>query len=148
LIADRAFRNRVVAGPMDAIELRGGCFNRQVDEPEILVHADLAPDADVAVLRPRAVLPRLAAVLAGPWNGVELAELLPRAYVERADEPFRVVVRLDGSSLPERGPDDRDVSRNRRRRMDANLAGLEINLLVGAVNSAYLQIDEAVLAER
>ena len=40
------------------------------NQPEILVHADLRPDADVAVHGPRLVLPRLVAEFAGPWNCV------------------------------------------------------------------------------
>ncbi len=146
--ADEAFREQVVAGSMAAIEVRGGRLDRQVDETQFFVDADLAPDADVPVARPRPVLPRLAAVVAGPRNGVELPELLPRAHVEGADEPFRVVVGLDGAPLPEGGTDYGDVARDRRCRVHADFTGLEINLLLVAVHDADFQVDEPVLAER
>src|SRR6185369_11638822 len=88
------------------------------------------------------------AVLAGPRNGVELPQLLSRTHVECADEPLRVVVGLDGASLPERGADNRDIARDRRRRVHANLTGLEIDLLLVAMYDADFQIDQSVLAER
>ena len=52
------------------------------------------------------------------------------------------------ASLPERGADDHDVAGDRRRRVQADLAGLEIDLLLVAVHDADLQIDDAVFAER
>src|SRR4030095_8294108 len=81
-------------------------------------------------------------------NGVELPELLPRTHVEGANKPFRVVVRLDRSPFSEGGADNRDVAGNRRRRVHANFTGLEIDLLLVAVDDTNLQIDEPVFAER
>src|SRR5438067_1242921 len=146
--AHQAFRKQVVARTMAAIEIRGRRFDRQVDEPEVFVHADLAPDAGVAVLRPRSVLPRLAPELSGTRNGVELPELFAAAHVEGAHEPLGVVVRLDCAAFPERGADNRDIAGDRGRRVDADLPGLEIDLLLVAVNGADLQIDEAILGAR
>src|SRR5207237_10456415 len=92
--AHQAFRKQVVARTMAAIEIRGRRFDRQVDEPEVFVHADLAPDAGVAVLRPRSVLPRLAPELSGTRNGVELTDLLSAAPLAGPQEPVGVVGRL------------------------------------------------------
>src|SRR5262245_66297415 len=82
-------------------------LDRQINQTEILINADLAPHADVSVDRPRSVLPRLVSVLAWPWNGVELPELLARPHVERANQPLRVLVSLDLSSFTNRGCDQR-----------------------------------------
>src|SRR4029450_2949137 len=140
-------REQVVARPVATIEIGSGCFDRQIHETELLVDADLAPDADVAVGRPRSVLPRVVAELAGSRNSVELPELLPRAHVEGANKPFRVVVRLDRSPFSEGGANNRDVAGNRRSRVHANFTGLEIDLLLVAVDDTNLQIDEPVFAE-
>src|SRR5256885_6381178 len=56
--ADEAFRKEVVTGPVAAVEIGARCFHRQVDEPQIFVDGDVAPDADVAVDGPRVVFPR------------------------------------------------------------------------------------------
>ena len=44
-------------------------------------------------------------------------------------------------------PDDHDVPGHGRRRMDADLAGLQIDLLVVALLDADLEVEDAVVAE-
>ena len=121
---------------MAAVEIRRRRFDRQVDEAELFVHGDLRPHADVAVDRPRVLLPRLVAELARTRNRVELPELLAGPHVEGAHQALGVVVRRDGRAFAERDADDHDVSGDDRRRVNADLAGLEIDLLVVAVDDA------------
>jgi hypothetical protein len=56
-------------------------------------------------------------------------------------------VGADGRALAERGADDDDVFGDGGRRVPADFARFEIDLLPGAKNDALLQIDDAVLAE-
>src|SRR5207244_9216121 len=99
--ADETLGEEIVAGTMTAVEVRRGRFDRQVHEAEIFVDGDLRPDADVAVDRPRLVVPRVVAELARPRNGVERPQQFARAHVERADETLGVVVRADGRAFTE-----------------------------------------------
>ena len=62
--ADEALGEQVVARPMAAVVVGRRRFDRQVDEPQLFVHRDLRPDADVAVDGPGLVLPRVVAELA------------------------------------------------------------------------------------
>src|SRR5262245_36585833 len=59
--ADQALRKEVVPWAVTAVVVGRWRFDRQVDETEILVHADLSPHTDVAIGRPRVVLPGSAA---------------------------------------------------------------------------------------
>src|ERR1041384_1801335 len=86
---DEAFAEQVVAGPVAAVVVRGRRFHRQIHEPEVLVDAGLRPDTDVAVARPRVVLPCLGAELSGSRDRVERPEKLPAARIEGAPEPLR-----------------------------------------------------------
>src|SRR5262249_26009722 len=131
-----------------AVVVGRGRFDGQVDETEILVHADLTPHTDVAIGRPRVVLPGIAARFQRAWDGVELPELFPRARVKRPHQAFRVVVRSDGRAFPERGPDNDNIAGNCRCGMHADFTALEIDLLVDAAHDTDLQIDGAILAER
>src|SRR5262249_7642797 len=106
------------------------------------------PDTGVAVDRPRLVLPRVVAELAGTGNRVEGPEQLAGLDVEGADQPLRVVVRLHRHPLFERGADDDDVLDDGRSRVQADLAGLVVDLLALAEHGAFLQIDDAAFAER
>ena len=146
--ADDAFREQVVARPMTAVVVRRRGLDRQVDETEILVDRNLRPDAVVAVDRPRVLLPRVVAEIAGQRNRVEGPQQLAGADVEPAHQPLGVVVRADGRTFAERRADDDDVLGDRGRGMPADLAGLQIDLLARAEHDAALQIDDAIFAER
>ena len=76
--AHEALGKQVVAGPMAAVVIRCRRLDRQIDEAELFVHADLRPHAHVAVECPRIVLPGLVAVLAGIRNRVEAPQSVCR----------------------------------------------------------------------
>src|SRR5439155_6016158 len=69
--------------------------------------------------------------------------------VEAAHQTLAVVVRFRRPTLEKRGSDQDDaVLGHRRCRVDSDLAGDEIDLLPFTEDDAFLQIDDAVLAER
>ena len=146
--ADQRIPEQIVAGPVAAIDVLGGIFDRQIDEAEVLVDRNLRPHAGIAVDGPRLVLPGVVAELAGTRNRVERPEQLAGLHVERADEPFRVVVRDDRHPFLERRPDDDHVLDDGGRRVQPDFTGFEIDRLALAEHRALLQIDDAVLAER
>src|SRR5262245_18612684 len=146
--ADKTLGIEVVARAVTAVVVGRRRFDRQVDETEFLVDADLSPHTDVASALPRVVLPGSAAGIQRRWDGVELPELFPCAYIKRPHEAFRVVVRGDGRAFPERGSDDDHITGDGWRGMHADFTALEIDLLVDAAHDTDLQIDRAVVAER
>ena len=146
--AHQRVAEQVVARTVAAVEVRRRILDGQVREAGLFVHRDLRPDAGVAVDRPRLVLPRIVAELPRTRNRVERPQQLAALHVERAHEAFRVVVRLDRHPLFERGADDDDVLDDGGRRVEADLAGLQIDLLSLAEHGALLQIDDAAFAER
>ena len=83
----------------------------------------------------------------GRGNGVEGPEQLAGPDVEGANQALGVVVRHDRHAFLERRADDHDVLHHQRRRVQAGLAGFQIDLLAGAGNHADLQVHHAVLAE-
>src|SRR5262245_3420350 len=85
--ADQRISEQIVPWPMAAVDVLGGIFHRQIDESEVLVDRDLRPYAGIAVDGPRLVFPRVISELAGPRNRVERPQELPRARVERANQP-------------------------------------------------------------
>ena len=146
--ANEALGKQVVPGAVAAVVIRGGRLHRQVDQAQILIDRDLRPHAGVAVDRPRISLPRVVAELTGQRDGVERPQQLSGAHIERAHKAFRVVVGADGCPFAERGADDHDVLYHRRRRVQTDLAGLQIDLLAGAEHGALFQIEHTVAAER
>ena len=54
---------------------------------------------------------------------------------------------LDGGAFSHRRTNDGDIADDGRRGVDADLAGLKIDLLVRALDDADLQVDDAVGAE-
>src|SRR5206468_1951408 len=138
---------QIVAGTVAAVGVDRRRLARQVDEAGLGVDGDLRPDADVAGPLPRSVFPRLVAGLAGIRNRVEAPDLLAGARVVGADEPFRVRAVAIAETLGHRRPDDNRVVDDGRRRVNADLAALEIDRLVLADDDAFLEIDHAVLAE-
>ena len=145
---DKAFGKEVVTWPVAAVVIGCGCLDRQVHEPELFVDADLCPDADVAIDGPGVVLPRLMAVFARIRNRVEPPDLFASPHVERAHEPFRVVVRRDRGPLTERRSDNDDVAGDGGRRVNADLPRGEIDLLVHALDHADFQVEHALVRER
>ena len=146
---DKALGKQVVARAQAAVEIRARRLDRQIGEPELLVGGHLVPDADVAVDRPRFIQPRVVAEFAGTRDGVEGPQAFPGPHVEPADEPLGVVVSPRSAALEERRADQHDaVARDRRRGMQSDLAFREIDLHAFADHHAFLQIDDAVLAER
>ena len=145
--ADQGVAEQIVAGPMAAVEVRRRIFDGQVYEARFFVDGDLRPNARVAVDRPRFVFPRVVAELAGLRNRVERPQELAGLHVERAHEPLRVVVRGDRCALAHRRADDHDVLHDGGRRVHADLAGFQIDLLALAFDGAELQIEDAALAE-
>src|SRR5678810_197457 len=65
---------------------------RQVDEPTFDIDGERCPDVRVSHPRPRAVLPRLVAVLARLRDGVEPPDALARADIERLDVARRLAL--------------------------------------------------------
>ena len=145
--ADERFSEQVVARTVAAVEVRGRRFAWQVDEARVFVDADLRPHAGVAVVLPRIIEPGVVAELTWFRNQVERPQQLAGPHVERPRDAFRVVVRRDRHPFLERRSDQDDVFRNRRRRVQARLAALQIDLLVGVSDHADFEIDDAVLPE-
>jgi hypothetical protein len=145
--ADQAFGKQVVAGTMAAVEVRRGRLDRQVNEAELFVRGDLRPDADVAVVGPRLLLPGVVAELAWTGNRVERPQQLAGAHVERPHQALGVVVGRDGRAFTHRGADDHHVLDDGRGRVDADLAGLEVDLLALGPDHPHFQIEDAALAE-
>src|SRR5439155_26059554 len=138
---------KIVARPMAAVIVRRRRFDWQIDEAKLRIGADMRPDADIAIDRPGIVLPGLVARLSRSGNRIEPPDLLAGPDVERAHQALGVVVAGDCRALLHGGADDHHVADHRRRGVDADLAGLEIDLLLGATHDADLEIDDAIVAE-
>src|SRR5207249_3428689 len=89
---DEAFREQIVAGSLSAVVIGGGRFHRKVDQPELFVDRRVCPHARVARYGPRIVLPGLTPELTWSRDRVECPKLFAGACVERANQPFRIVV--------------------------------------------------------
>src|SRR6185295_11687369 len=101
------------------------------------------PHAGVAGVRPRILLPRVVAVLAGERNRVEDPETLSGARVVTADETFLVNAALRLSAGQMRRADDDDVLGDRRSGVQSHLADGQVDRLIVVL----FQIDDALLAE-
>ena len=142
--AHQALREQVVAGPMAAVEIVGGRLDRQIHVAQLQVGRHRCPHPGVAAVAPGVVLPGLVAELARLGDGVEDPQLLAGARVEPADEPGREVGRRRGGA--QRRPDHDHVADDQRRRVQADLAGLDWRT-VRPVVDALEEIDDALLAE-
>ena len=134
---------QVGARPVAAVVVAGGQLDRQIRHVEILIDRHLSPHAGVARVLPRVLLPRVVAEFTDRRDGVEDPQALAGADVEAADEALHVGLAARDAAGPMRGADDDHVPRHERRRMQPDLAGDRIDLLVVVL----LQIDDAVLAE-
>src|SRR5437879_2985132 len=86
--AHQTLGKKIVARPVPAVPIRRRRLHRQVDQAQILVDRELSPDTGVAVDSPRAVLPGLAAELAGLRNRVEGPQAPAGPHIEGAYESF------------------------------------------------------------
>ena len=111
--------------------------------PEIRIHADLSPDAGVAVALGGLFLPGVVAELAGTGNRVEDPQTLAGSDVESAHVAFDVVFDFRRAGCPVRGADDHHIAGHHGRRVQPDFAGFEIDHLI----VIELQIDDAVLPE-
>src|SRR5207302_5179314 len=142
--AHEAVAEQIVAGPVAAVLIGSRILNREVDEAEIFIDRDPSPDACVAIDGVGVVLPRLCTELAGSGNGVESPQRLAGLHIKRAHEALRVVVRDDLRAFLERGADDHHIFYDGRRRVEADLAFDEADLLAEPRVGAYFEIDNAV----
>ena len=140
---DDAVREQVVAGPVPPVEVAGGRLHRQVDVAQLGVDGHLAPHPGVAGVAPRVGQPRVVAELVGAGNGVEDPPPLAGPGVVAADVPGRLLLRGRGDPREVGGADDDDPVGDDRRRVQPDLAGDGVELLV----EALLQVDQAVPAE-
>src|SRR5579863_1735387 len=146
--ADQAFGKQVVAWPVPAIVVRCRRFHRQVHQSEVFIDGDLIPDAGVAVDGPGAVFPSLIAELAGPRDGVKLQKFFASPYIKGANQALGVVVSSYGRTLLHGGADDYYVLHYGGRRMQADFAGLQIDLLIDPFDHADLQVHHAARTKR
>ena len=121
----RGFRRRGCCRAMAAVVVAGRDLDRQVDEAELLVDRSSASRRRccrcTTTSRSR---PGLVAELAGLRDGVEDPEPLAGAHVVRADVALGVVVARARVPARMRRADDDDVSRDDRRAVPGDLAGL------------------------
>ena len=141
--AHQGLAEEVVSRPVAPVEVVRRGLHREVDQPQLLVDRDLRPHARVAVLGRGAVQPRVVAELARRGDRVKDPEALARAHVERPYVSLVVLVGLGREALPERGADEHDVLRHHRGRLQADLAGHQIDVLIDLA----LQVHGAVLSE-
>ena len=120
-----------------------GISTGMIDVAEFFVDRHLSPDAGVARIAPRVLFPRVVAEFAGPRNGVEDPEPLAGLDVVAADEALLVGLAPRRAAGSMRGADDHGIAGDDRRRMQPDIAGLQVHLLI----VFQLQIDDAVLAE-
>src|SRR5439155_27373001 len=103
----------------------------------------LSPDSGVAGVGPGVLLPGVDSELARPRDGVEDPEPLAGADVESAHVALDVFLAVRRAAGKMRGPDDHHVLRDGRRRVQADFAGDQVDLLI----VVELEIDDAAFAE-
>src|SRR5690348_3691139 len=128
---------------MAAIIVAGGQLDRQVNHPELFVHADLAPDACVAGVVGRVFLPGVVAEFSRTRNRVEYPKALAGADVESADVAFNVGLAAGHSARAVGGADDHRVPSHHWSSVQTDFARHGIDLLI----IVLLEIDDSVLAE-
>src|ERR1700681_570605 len=134
----QALAKKIVTRPVATVIVRRGRLDREIDQAKVFVHSDLVPDASVAVVGPGSIQPGLVAELTFPGDGVELPNLFPGPSIKRTNQAFGVVMAFDGRTFSHRRTYDHHVSSYSRRRMDADLARLQIDLSVNSFHHADL----------
>ena len=81
----KTIRKEVVPGPVAAVDHPGGCGQRHVDVPQLLIGGQAAPRPEIARVGARAVAPGVGPELSGTRNDVERPEQLSGTHVEAAD---------------------------------------------------------------
>ena len=141
---DDAVCEEGVARPMAPVVIAGGHFRGHEDQSQLRIRAHLGPCAGVAVVLGRPLEPRVVAELALPRDRVEDPQTPPGADVVAAYEPLRILHRPWRGARPVRGTNDDDVADDERGGVQADLARIEIEVLV----VFELQIDRAAAPER
>src|SRR5579864_3049305 len=136
--AHQAFAKQIVTRSVAAVIVRSGRLDREIDQAQIFIHGDLVPDTRVAVVGPRSIQPSVVAELAFPGDGVELPDLFPGPDIKRANQTLGIVMGFNGRAFSHRGTYNHHVSSYGRRRMDADLASLQIDLSVDSIHHANL----------
>ena len=65
------FAEQFVARPMAAVKIAGGQFHGNVSHSQLLIHADLAPDAGISGIGRGIFFPGVVAEFVRPRNGVK-----------------------------------------------------------------------------
>ena len=131
------------AWPMAAVVVAGRHLDRQVHQPELLVGAHLRPHAGVARVLLGAALPGVVAEFAGAGNRVENPQPLARPHVVAAHVALVVAAAHRTAALGVRRADDHDVLDDDRRRVQTDVPGNRVHVLV----VLELQIDAPAFAE-
>ena len=145
--AHETFGKEVVAGPVAAVVIGRRCLDRQVHEAELFVDADLRPHSHVAVEGHESF-----SHVSWPYSpgfGIVLNRqiCLPVRTSKARTSPF--VLLCVETVAPSRNDDPMmtDVADDSRRRVDADLAGLKIDLLIHALDDPHLQVEHALVRE-
>ena len=120
-------------------------LGREIHAVQLFIDRDRRPVAGVAGVGPRIVFPRVVAELARLRNRVEDPQALAGAHVVAADVALDVLLRARRAAGEVSGADDDDVVAERRRRVEADVGGLEID--AGLIDFRF-EIDDAVSSER
>jgi hypothetical protein len=140
---DQALVEQRIARPVAAVVVAGRHLNGNVDETEFEIGAELRPRACVAVTIGALVEPCVVSILARLGHGVKDPETLAGLHVESAHVPPGIVHCPRRSAEAMRGADDDHVAGNERRRVQADIRGGEIQILV----VVELQVDDAAVPE-
>ena len=146
--ADQAVGKEIIAGAMASVKIGTRRFDGQVGKAKVFVYRHLGPHTGVAVDGPGFIEPAVIAEFAGPRNGVELPKLFAGMDIEGKNHAFGGVVGLRGASFAECGAYENDAAaRDRGRGVEADLAGVDVDGLAGAVDREAFEIDEPPGAE-
>src|SRR5271165_2490247 len=108
---------------MATVVIAGGRFDGQIDESELLIDADLRPNASVAGILGGTVVPSVVTEFPLFGDGVEDPEALARADIETAHISFVVAHALGRHALAERRADDDGVQCHHWRGLESDFAG-------------------------
>ena len=140
---DQALAEQIVSGPVSAIEVPRRRLHRQVDQSELLINGNLSPHTGVSILGPGIIQPRFVAKFAGHGDGMKYPKSPARPNVVSADVPFVIFVSSGRHAFPERSADNHHIPGHDRRRLEPDLPGDQIDVLI----DFQLQIHRAVLSE-
>ena len=145
--AHQAVGKQIIARTMAAILIRSRVLHRQIDQPQFFIHRDLRPDARVPIRFRRIVLPRVIPEFARPRNCIELPQLPAGLHVVGAHQTLGVIARNGLRAFLERRPHNHHILRHRRRCVQADFTGLQIDLFIESGYRPYLQVHQPAHAE-